>query len=236
MYLSNLAQYIALTIELIIAGIGVLWLISFFIWNKIFGNEFSIKKINDHYFKEFFNSLDQKLKQEFINWFVYEPGKKTGVERILFVNNENNAPFFKDFVRFSSHYKDKISLDLIYKMFEFAKSNYYDQKSYNYIINKEIKLFYSLRHDPLASKYCKDLCYQKLGDFSNLEENSIYLKYLINLESIDNIKKAIELCNIAIEKNIGDGTKGGYENKLKKLQKTANIQHNSIPEIKTADQ
>lgn len=225
MYISDMAQDIALIIELIIAGIGILWLLSFLVWNKIFDNEFNIKKINDQSLKDFFNSLTKKQRHEFVLWFVYEPGKKTGLERSLFVNNENNAPFFKDYVRFSSYYKDKISIELMYKMFEFAKANYYDRSSNDYIFNKQIKLFYSLRHKPKAAKYCKALCYQKLDDFSDLGKNSIFLKYLITLEAMDNTQKAVELCQKAIENNISDGTKGGFQSRLKKLQKKANLKN-----------
>jgi len=238
MYISNMAQDIALIIELVIVGIGFLWLVSFLIWNNIFGNDFSIKKINDLSFKEFFVSLNKKHRQEFVRWFVYEPGKKTGLKRSLFVNNENNAPFFKDYVRFSSFYKDKISIELMYKMFEFAKASYYDQTSYDYINNKEIRLFYSLRHNSQAAKYCKVLCYEKLEDFSELEKNNTFLKYLVTLESMDNIQNAIELCKKAIDHNISDGTKGGFEFRLKRLQKKAAFlqKHNkSLVSTKTAE-
>ena len=235
MYISNMAQDIALIIELVIAGIGFLWLISFLIWNKIFGNEFNIKKINDQSFKDFFNSLSKDQQQELIRWFVYEPGKKTGLKRSLFVNNENNAPFFKDYVRFSGYYKDKISIELMYKMFEFAKSNYYDQKTYDYIIKKQIRLFYSLRHKTKAAKYCKELCYEYLEDFSDIEKNKDFLKYLVNLESMDNIQKAIELCKTAIDNNISDGTKGGFEFRLKRLEKKLNSKNKIIDIPKTAE-
>src|SRR5690606_36855092 len=97
-------------------------------------------------------TLTQKQRQEFVWWFVNEPSKKVGLKRHLFINNEDNQTFFKDFVRYSSTYKNKLSIDLVFKMFEFAKYNYYEPSYCSYIDAKQIKYLSSQKNNPTARK------------------------------------------------------------------------------------
>ncbi|HHW89342.1 MAG TPA: hypothetical protein GX745_00355 [Clostridiales bacterium] len=210
------AHELGLIVELTAVGVGFFGLILYEIWINIFGVSFCPPKVDDPVFDAFFQTLTKKQRQEFVWWFVYEPSKKVGLKRHLFINNENNQSFFKDFVRYSSTYKNKLSIDLVFKMFEFAKYNYYEPSYCSYIDAKQIKYLYSQKNNPTARKICKELCYEKIQNNEEIQNNFIYLKYLINLETKDDIEKAISLCQKAAYLNPND--KGGYESKIKKLK------------------
>lgn len=213
----NTNEKLALWIELVIVTAGLIWLVLFL---AIKGNEFSIKKINDQKLKDFFMQLNRKERNEFVKWFVYEPDKKTGCKRNLFINNEDNTAFFKDFVRYSSIYKDTVNINLMTKMFEFAKTNYYDESSFDFIDNKLIKILFNKRNNAKAAKLCKTLCYQKIGqDASTPQRYAPALKILVILESVDNPSKALKFCELGLINNLSDGTKGGYLTRIFKLQK-----------------
>ena len=212
------AQELGLIVELTAIGIGLFGLLLYELWINVFGISFCPQKIDDPVFDAFFQTLNKNQRQEFVWWFAYEPGKKVGLKRKLFVNNEDNQSFFKDFVKYSSAYKNKLSVDLAFKMFEFAKYNCYEPPSYAYVESRQIKYFYSLKDNPTAHKICKGLCYEKIQKDEEMKNNIRYFNYLINLESKDDIAKAISLCQKAADLSPNNQTKGGYESKTKRLQ------------------
>ncbi|HEY8443982.1 MAG TPA: hypothetical protein VIL24_04210 [Clostridia bacterium] len=177
--------------------------------------------IKDSDFDIFFKTLTKNQQREFVWWFVYEPGKpKSDIN--LYINKQDNRAFFIDFVRLCPLYKHKLSVGLMFKMLEFAKFNYFEPKDYSYVEDRQIKLFYSLKNNPIARKICKDLCYEKI---QKAQKNSgVFLKVLIALESEDNLQEAINLCHRALRLDLDEATKNSFLKLLQRLESKAPTQ------------
>lgn len=170
--------------------------------------------VKDPDFSVFFKTLTKTQQREFVWWFVYEPGKP---KNSLYINRQDNRAFFIEFVRLCELYKHKLSVGLMFKMLEFAKFNYFDD--YAYVEDKQIKLFYSLRNNPIARRICKDLCYEKIQKAQ--KKSGVFLKVLIALESEDNIQEAISLCHRALQLDLDASTKDSFLKLLQRLETTA---------------
>lgn len=179
-----------------------------------------INNLKNSDFEAFFKTLTNNQLREFEWRFIKDPAKnKRGIG--LHINSGDSETFFKEFVRLSSFYKNKLSAGLLFKIFEFAKTYYFDASEYAYVEDKQIKLFYSLKHNPIARKICKDLCYQKTLETENLKNNIIYLKLLVDLEAEDEPKKAVELCQKVLKLNVSEKLKNRFLNILNKLEKSS---------------
>lgn len=219
MFFDLSALEFALLIEILAIGLGLLVLIIYVICDRILEKSYYFSKIKEPDFDLFFKSLTKNQQREFVWWFVYQPCKKTHPNHDLFINCKTSQSFFKDFVKCVSEYQTRLSAQLIFKMLEFAKYNYYDEDSYGYVEDRQLKLFYSLKDNPTARKICKDLCYEKIQNSQDLKTLVPYYKHLISLESEDDIGKAVVLCNKALQLNLSEKDKKTFENKLKQLNK-----------------
>jgi hypothetical protein len=172
--------------------------------------------VKDPDFNIFFKTLTKTQQREFIWWFVYERGKPMNSFN-LYIGNQDNRAFFTEFVNRCELYKHRLSVGLMFKMLEFAKYNCFDNCSY--VEDKQIKLFYSLKNNPIARKICKDLCHEKIQKAQ--KKSGVFLKLLIALESEDNIQEAIYLCHRALKLDLDAPTKESFMKLLQKLENKA---------------
>ena len=101
--------------------------------------------------------------------------------------------------------------------------------SYNYLI----KLYYKLRDKNDYLEKCIDICKKDINLYENKLKNKSFFKekdvripsykrLAIIYEKQGKFEKAIKICQKAINHNLRDNTKQGFEGRLKKLKKKVN--------------
>ena len=135
----------------------------------------------------------------------------------------------------SSEKKYDKAKELLLRALEAKGDNPIDR---HFIYNQLIDIFYKQRDEKIdALDKCIYYCQEDINRLTtfleawkkdyphdiNLPQCPSIIKLAIIFEKRGKIKEAIELCKFAIELRLNDGTKGGFEGRLKRLEKSQNL-------------
>lgn len=121
--------------------------------------------------------------------------------------------------------------DFAEKLLLFAESVTADPVTMHFIFNHLIEIFYRKRdEDPYALKLAIDYCekditlfpvYSKvfLSENASIPRCLAFQQLAIIYEKQGRLLDAIQVCNIALQNNLHDTTKGGFNGRLLRLQK-----------------
>ena len=183
---------------------------------KIFLNVFTAKA-------DFYGRLSPALQQEFSNLFIKE-GSTRLIPEVNFVLGQTNQTFFGQVFNFIFRLRKVLSLGLLTAMVEEGlRLADQDPASKSNIYEAGIRVAYARRSNASFLQYAEKLSredvvlHQRVLQTKNQYVYSVK-RLAIILEKKQAYDEAIQLVNLALERNLKDQTIGEYPERLARLQ------------------